>query len=431
MLPCLLPLAAIAVASNQPSMIAADGRLRFDYGAERMILPDGLQPSLLRTKTGTLVLQSQINAKPFPSPRMHYPSALETVVSRDGGATWTPFPRPAGQNGVDLEGGMIQLREGPILALDTYVTPGSRPDEGVGQLYVSTDDWRTLQGPETAQFELPHADYYASKDDGGRPYTAERLHRRILELPNGDLLTTLYGTWEGDRTPATYEPRMIKSRVVLAGSHDQGRHWKMISTVAVDGAVGTEGFGEPVVARVSAGEHAGRLICLMRTGRNLYEADSDDGGDHFSAAHPVIFAGLDVTRTEFWVDQFRRIKGRSGRYLDENNPNELQGAVVDPDLIELRHGLLVAAFGIRIPEKAYKNDWTHPWNGNYLAVSRDHGATWSNVIRMTSGIPTTQYMAIEETLNDNELFVAYDHGIWGRKDRYTYGRTVKITEKAP
>jgi hypothetical protein len=418
------------VVQNQPSMVEANGRLRFDYGPERMVAPGGLQPFLLCTRTGALVVQAQSPNKPFPTARMHYPSAIMTTISRDAGRTWTEIPLTAGDNGLNAEGGMIQLRDGTILALDTYATPGGKPGEGLGWLYTSKDDWRSLQGPRDITFDLPKVNFHASSDDGGRPHAAERLHRRILELPNGDLLTTLYGQLEGDNTPSTYTPTMMKSRVMVVRSKDRGNHWTMISTISASPPVGTEGFGEPVIARVSDGAQAGRLICLMRTGRNLYESISDDQGVTWSPAYPRIFAGLDVNRTELWVDMFRTIKGRNGRYLDENNPDELRGAVVDPDLITLRSGLLVAAFGVRIPQKACWPHGEHPWNGNYLAVSQDHGATWPNVIRLTSGVPTTHYMGVEETPQDNELFVVYDHSYWGQPGRYTYGRTVKINVKS-
>jgi hypothetical protein len=218
--------------------------------------------------------------------------------------------------------------------------------------------------------------------------------------------------------------------VMLARSTDRGRHWKLVSTVAVDPSVGTEGFNEPVIARVSRGARAGRLICFMRTGRQLYEAVSDDGGATWTPARPRVFAGLETDRTELWVDMFRNVRGRTTRFLDEDNPDELKGAVVDPDLIEMRGGLLAAAFGIRVPQQLCWPNYRHPWNGNYLAFSQDQGNTWSNVVRLTSGAPTTHYMAIEETPVDGELFVLYDIGFWGRPQRYICGRTVKVTVKA-
>lgn len=419
--------ASPALLHNRPSMMDADGRLRFDYGPEVMVCPGGLQPFLLCTAAGTLIVQVQSPSKPFSTSRMHYPSAIMTVISRDAGRTWAEIPLLPGDNGLNAEGGMVQLRDGTILALDTYVTPGNRPGVGMGWLYSSTDDWQTLQGPQEITFVLPKVNFNASTDDGGRPHAAERLHRRILELPNGDLLTTIYGQLEDDDVPATYMPTMKKSRVMVVRSTDRGHHWKMIASIAHQPPIGTEGFGEAVIARVSGGVHAGRLICQMRTGRNLYEALSDDDGATWTEAIPRIFAGLDVDRTELWVDMFREIKGRSGRYLDENNPDELRGAVVDPDLITLRSGLMVAAFGVRIPQKACWPHCEHPWNGNYLAVSHDHGLTWRNVIRLTSGVPTTHYMGIEETTRNDEVFVVYDHSYWGQPDRYTYGRTVQIT----
>jgi hypothetical protein len=415
---------------NIPEMVEADGKLRLTFGEEKLVLPRGLQPSMLCTKNGTLIVQAQVPEKSLRSKRIAYPSALETWVSRDNAQTWTKIPRKPGENGLNAEGGITQLRDGTILALDTYIVPGKKPGEGVGQLYTSTDDWKRVQGPTDVPFELQNVNFYASKDDGGHPHDAQRLHRRILELPSGDLITTFYGQLNGDNTPSTYMPTMMKARTMLARSSDRGQHWKLVSTVAVGPEIGTEGFCEPVITRLTKGPNVGRLICLMRTGRELREATSDDDGATWSPHRPLVFANLDVYRTELWVDHFRNFKGSKGKLLDENNPNDLRGAVVDPDLIELRSGILVAAFGVRIPQKAC---WAHPehsWNGNYLAFSTDHGQTWSNVVRMTSGVLTTHYMAIEETPTDNKLFVAYDLGAWSKgMNRDIWGRFVEVATK--
>ncbi len=417
-------------AQNIPEMVEADGKLRLDFGEETLVLPRGLQPSMLYTKSGAIIVQAQVPEKSLPTKRMHYPSAVETRISRDDGKTWTVFPRKPDENGLNMEGGAIQLHDGTILALDTYITPGAKPDEGIGQLYTSTNDWRTLDGPQDVAFDLPNVDFYASKDDGGHPHDAQRLHRRILELPNGDLLTTFYGQIKGDHTPSTYMPLMMKSRTMLVRSTDRGQHWKLISTVAVDPTIGTEGFDEPVVTRISQGPNPGRLLCLMRTGRELRESFSDDDGATWSAHQPLVFAGLDVYRTELWVDHFRSFKGAHGKLLDENNPDDLRGAVVDPDLIELRSGLLVATFGVRIPQKACWAHPEHPWNGNYLAISQDHGKTWPNVVRLTSGVLTTHYTAVSETPADNKIYVTYDLGGWSKgMNRDIYGRFLEITVK--
>lgn len=424
------PAPSAKASKNIPSMVETDGRLQLRFGEEQLILPRGLQPSMLCTSTGALVLQAQVPDKPFPSNRMTYPYAMSTVVSRDNGKTWTPIPLKPGDNGLNMEGGIVQLRDGTILALDTYIMPGPSDEQGFGQLYTSHDDWRTVQGPKDVPFDLQGVTFEGSSDDGGRPHKAQRLHRRIIELANGDLLTTFYGWLKGDKTPSTYMPTMIKTRVMFARSADKGQSWKLISSVTMDPTVGTEGLGEPVVCRVSNGPNAGRLICLMRTGRELYETISDDEGVTWTAPKPRVFAGLDIYRTELWADMLRGFNDFHGKLLDENNLDELRGAVVDPDLIELRSGLLVAAFGVRVPQKLCWQHPEHPWNGNYLAFSEDHGATWKNVVRMTSGVLTTHYMVVEETPTDNLLFVAYDLGGWSKgMKRDVFGRTVQVDVK--
>src|SRR5438270_10734003 len=70
---------------NVPAMIRSNGALRLNFGEERVILPRGLQPSLLCTRSGTLIVQGQVPEKPFPAKRISYPYAMCTRVSRDGG----------------------------------------------------------------------------------------------------------------------------------------------------------------------------------------------------------------------------------------------------------------------------------------------------------------------------------------------------------
>jgi hypothetical protein len=255
-----------------------------------------------------------------------------------------------------------------------------------------------------------------------------RLHRRVLELPDGDLLTTLYGWLEGDKEPSSYTPTMRKSRCMLLRSKNRGKHWDLVSTIAVDPKIGTEGFDEPVLVRVSRGPRQGRLICQMRTGQELREAVSDDEGRTWSPHQARVFADIDVYRTDLWAEMFKGFK-RNNKLISET-PSEYIGAVVDPDLVELRSGVLVAAFGVRIPPRACWTIPKHPWNGNYLAFSLDQGDTWSHVVRLTSGVFTTHYMAVEETPQDNRLFVAYDFGHWRCKEgRYTYERPVEVAVK--
>ncbi|MFO1452142.1 MAG: sialidase family protein [Opitutaceae bacterium] len=424
------PKPIIPVAANRPQTLLADPRVQLRFGEERLVVADGLQPSLLVTRDGTIVAQSQLSLSSFPSKRYSSHWAMGTVVSRDSAATWERLPLKENDNGLNLEGGAIQLRDGTIVALDTYVTPGPSAGKGEGHLYVSSDDWRTLQGPLPITFNLPGVNFLGSSDDGGRPHAAVRLHRRILELPNGDLLTTLYGWFEGDTTPSAYMPTMFKTRVVLLRSTNRGRHWDLVSVVAADGSVGTEGFDEAVLGRISRGPRAGRLLCFMRTGRELWQAISDDEGLTWKR-QPRVFADLDVYRTEVWADQFRDARDKQGRLIIDN-PTEMIGAVVDPDLVVLRSGALIASFGVRVPPRACWPRAEHPWNGSYLAVSLDDGETWSHVVRMTSGVLTTHYTAIEESPVNNRVFFAYDLGDWrSGRGRSTFGRWVDLSVATP
>jgi len=409
------------VAHSEPVVLKADPRVKLHIGAERLVMANGLQPSMICTAKGTLVVQAQRTDKPEPSKRISYPCEIGTVVSRDGGNTWTEFPRKKGENGLNFEGGVIQLRSGRILALDTYITPGQADGTGDGQVYFSDDDWHTLQGPVDNSFSIPGVNFYGSTDDYGRPHAAARLHRRMLELPNGDLLTTVYCWFKGDRSPVYYMPTLWKGRTVLLRSHDQGRNWRLASVVAVSSTLTPEGFGEPAVTRLSKGPYAGRLRVYMRTGRDLYETWSDDEGATWVAPRPVNLGVVDIHRTQDWAEMFRGVTDKDGKPID------LEGNFVDPDVIELRSGALVLVVGARIPARACWPRAGYVRNGDYLAVSLDHGETWSHVVQLVSGVLTTHYMAIEETPTDNEVFVAYDLGDWSSgKGRSIFGRPLKL-----
>lgn len=409
---------------SQVETLKADARVTVQAGEERLVMAGGLQPSMVGTAGGALVVQAQTAEKPHHTKRISYPSAIDTVVSRDAGRTWSLFPRKPGENGLNFEGGALTLRGGRTIALDTYVTPTGEAGMGAGQLYWSEDDWRTLQGPVEISFQLPEVNYRGSSDDYGRSHEAVRLHRRILELPNGDLLTTIYGWFHGDTTPAAYIATMMRTRVVLVRSSDQGHSWKYVATIASDPKVGTEGFDEPALVRISGGPHAGRLICYMRTGEDLYGTQSDDEGKTWTKAQPVDFGTVFVHRTEDWAGMFRGVLDKQGK------PIVLTGAVVDSDLLELRSGVLVCTFGARLPGRACWPSAGFSGNGNYLAISLDHGETWSHVLRLTSGVLTTHYTAVVELPRDNELFVAYDLGDWASgKGRSIYGRTIALTVK--
>ena len=410
--------ATTSKAEQSPITIHDDGSIAVRVGESREVM-NGVQPFLYGAADGVLLVQSQLSVKPYGKRRRitHFPWRVGNRLSRDFGEHWEDVVIRPGEDHPFLEGGGLQRRDGTLLMLDTYITPAGNPDEGEGDLWISRDAWRTFEDPVAVRFHIPGVDFDASKDDSGHPHRAMRLHRSLLELPDGDLLTTAYGWLQGDRIPCPYQPTMMKMRSVLFRSRDDGISWDFVSTIAV-GDVGSEGFCEPVLCRLSRGPHTGRMICLMRTGRDLYQAISDDKGVTWSEARPVAFPGIDIHDTASWKQFVNETWER--RYP------VAAGAFVDPDLMELESGILACAVGVRIPEKACFANPACPRNGNYLAFSRDGGETWSHVVQLTSGVPTTHYMGLRE-IRPNQLYVTYDLGFWGRPDNHVMGCTVDVS----
>src|SRR3954463_16440240 len=77
------PNAGEKAAQNLAAAIQVDDHIRLSFGEQQLVLARGLQPSMLCTASGALVVQAQVPEKPFPSSRMTYFSAMSTVVSRD------------------------------------------------------------------------------------------------------------------------------------------------------------------------------------------------------------------------------------------------------------------------------------------------------------------------------------------------------------
>lgn len=379
---------------------------------------DGLQPYLYVSREGTLMAQAQTARPTKGSRKMNYHAQQDTLISRDGGLSYQLYKFESVEDDPFFEGGMIQLSDGSFYGLDTYVVPtdDERDDWGEGEAWVSRDDLKTFEGPFKPTFHIPKVDFNSSRDDGGNPHRAARLHRTILELPDGSMLLTAYLIFKGDIAPAGYCPTMIKMRVVILRSVNKGMHWEYAGTVATDIGIGTEGFGEPCMVRIGKGHHTGRLLCVMRTGRDMYESYSDDSGKTWSD-YRIVKLPVDIYAISSWREQFE------WRY--ENAKPEMRslaGSIVDPDIIQMSNGLLAMSFGVRIPEKLCWEDPTHPVNGVYCAFSKNGGESWSHVIQLLSGEMTTHYTAIREC-GENRLVYHYDAGVWGfwddkNRDKY-------------
>jgi hypothetical protein len=434
--------------AEKPRLITIenDPRLAVAVGKTAVVMRNGAyQPFLFGSARGTLFCQATLDAEPFRTKGKYvYFMRVGTAISRDRGETWTRWTHQENHDDVLIEGGAVQCADGTILMLDTFV-PVDRVHHGIGELWKSNDDLRSLNGPFNVDFRVPKLNARGTSNDMGvvEPPNV-RLHRSIVEMPNGDLLVSAYGSFAGDTAPAGYLASMMKTRVVLFQSHDHGAHWAYLTTVGVDGGVGTEGYGEPVLVRIARGPHAGRLICIIRTGRELYGSHSDDDGLTWVRPTPVRFPGVDVYDTAKWEDLF----------FDKKDPNylpsdEMIGALVDPELIQMQNGLLVCAFGARMPAKKANeglgrsylkgpdgkypdmrpipgrryDTWRAPQNGDYLAFSFDGGDTWSGIVQYRSGLPTTHYAGVREIAPDL-LYIVYDNSL--PKERQVAGTAHEV-----
>jgi len=383
--------------------------VRVEVGPERIVLTDGLQPFMVRSGSGAIWVMAQTTTPPgfVPPPRNAMPMVPGYVISRDGGRTWRRWVTPAmkdaavgpGELGLPetrfrlgmpmFEGSATVLRDGTVLLME-WIADG--PDEQgnfTGNVWESHDDLETFAGPYPSTIALPQAKI--GYDDCGNPYTGVTFHRTLLELPDGDLLATVYCWFEGDDTPCPYQPNMKKFRCILLRSSDRARSWRYVSTIAVDPSVGEEGFDEPVMARLAKGKYPGRLIVLMRTGSSdcpIYQCHSDDEGAAWSAPRPLAVNG------------------------------------VDPDLVATADGTLVGVVGRR--------DWKNQREKCYyqLIISEDGGDSWRIAADWRwepySGIErTTSYSALVE-VEPGHLLALYDIGAWGEPVRYIGARDVLL-----
>jgi hypothetical protein len=370
--------------------------LRIELGPERAIWPEVPWPYLFQAAGGTTAIFGHVR---WP-PGGRQPVAI-TLTSSDGRKSWRAWqPGPAQGVGPITEGTAIELGDGRALLFDVHAEHvGGKRFEA--SFWESHDGFRTIQGPMRYTVTVPQAEPGGVDDRGER---VERIYvrRSILELPGGDLVASAYNTFEGDDAPVEYLGKMAKVRSYVIRSRDGGRTWSYLATIAA-GSVEQEGFAEPVLVRLARGRRAGRILALMRTGREnpIYQCESDDDGATWTAARPL-----------------RWTYSRFGRQRDVIG--------TDPDAIEMSDGTLVMSYG-------HKPDYRD--HGNFLIFSVDQGQTWVQETRLSSTI-TMAYTGVRE-IAPGRLFVVYTttdetQVTAYRKARFTtVGREVSVRPAAP
>lgn len=332
-----------------------------------------------------------------------------SLWSLDDGRTWTWREGPSeealnfGPGSVNEEAA-IQFRDnGEILSIAATSLPMKRNIAGNEAFFQahphltsvrerhylnqrrSMDGWKTARR-ECVPLDTPNAAALTGDDGGSSP--GFLMHHGILELPNGDLIATLYGNNAEDQTEdnrsAGYPPafKMYKTRVIAVRSSDRGRTWGRERVVACrwmagrDGgesastsgntrvpAITQEGFNEADLVMAPNGD----VLCLMRSGGRLSTASA-----------PIYSTPLYQSRStdggETWSD-----------------PVQIAPFGVNPNAIALANGVLVASY-------------SRP--GGWIMFSTDNGLTWKGHRQLTTSDGYTSILATGE----NEFAVYYSQG---------------------
>jgi hypothetical protein len=222
----------------------------------------------------------------------------------------------------------IDLGNGEILSIGR--NSKRRPDGKYSlRLHRSTDNWKTIE-VEEAELDIPRASYTVT-GSGGR-VDGFLFHHGLVQLPNGDLVGSMYGNYEGDELLCDGYPTELnqrKYRTVVVFSKDKGKTWEDPVLVAYDKMLGRgipadhdmvgksipesragkpmavpaitmEGFRESDLTIAPNGD----LICVMRSGgRNpkmgvnlfptpLYCARSNDNGKTWTLPEQIADRGI-------------------------------------------------------------------------------------------------------------------------------------------
>jgi len=205
-------------------------------------------------------------------------------ISEDGAHTWTPLPKAIPRANL--------LSDGTIIGMAYKALP-IEGEKAVyrGQLHISTDGGRTVEGPLPSRVIVPKA----REALGHSLHVGPLFGRSIVALDGGDLISAMYGWFDGDAEPDRYREGGTMRRSYIGRSTDRGRTWEYLSTVAYRPFLGNEGYSELVIRKLPDGQ----ILALVRTGGNsnpgwhdnpLMTSRSSDGGETWS---PVERTGVE------------------------------------------------------------------------------------------------------------------------------------------
>lgn len=266
--------------------------------------------------------------------------------SEDRGATWKPWPGLTTEPQLRLF--RTRLRDGTLIS-HRYTLDTGEGAERKAYILRSKDDGKTWKRQATPLTDLPFD-----------PDKSVGLWDHILEMPDGRLLCTLYGRKLNGK----------RNTLGVVESADGGSTWRYLATVCDNPGLGPEGPDEADLVLLKSG----KLLSVFRTGGNLFQVSSSDGGQTWS------------------------------------KPKDLGTYGVSPQLLLLDNGLLILTYGTRnVCVRA-------SWDGT--------GETWSEPLTVYEG-PGSGYTDLQ-TLSADCFRMVYDESPFFDKFRERWGRIVRV-----
>jgi len=295
------------------------------------------------------------------------------LFSKDRGVTWERIDIPKGKD----SGRFIQLRNGTLfgLSLHNEVLRKFSPEQAKIPYVAKVNRAKSIEDAAAGQVEASFAvvdipDLAIGYGDSGSKddYFAGVMDHGIVEMPNGDIVATMYGQFKQDKSRVPYFKNyaFYQYRAWCIISRDGGKSFKYLSTIAdvqthpIDHAA--EGYCEADLLHLG-GNH---LIAVMRTQGHevyspLYVNHSHDGG---------------VT----W-----------------GKPEKMNDFGVFPRLVRLTNGALVCASGKYHNFLLFSDDNGYTWSKPFVVAENRH--PWD---KGPSGYPTLIEVA------PNEILLVYD-----------------------
>jgi len=291
-------------------------------------------------------------------------------TSPDGGLTWDPEKASPDQ----LEGGQAS---GTLPGGGSFKPTGAKgqPVDGEPGWFefemIHFNDDFSEHASEQCRVRMPGA---ITQKVERRSYVWDwpRFRANIVTLAGGDLITVMFGLFEGDAVGSDHG-----SRVIVVRSSDRGRTWLYQGTVSNEHQDPNPelpgmfaGFNESSIAQLTNGQ----LLCISRS-----------QGSHQPSEYRPLYVS--------WSDDV----GKTWTTPVPTRPHLMN---IRPALITLDNGVLAVVYG-------------RP--GVHVAFSTDNGHTWGNRVSIShtkASVVTGQVDGRQVAPNRLAVVGGVDNGTW-------------------